>query len=43
MRDFISPYDVIKSKLGHKWFKFVYYIPTVIKISNSKTMFFRGY
>ena len=38
--DFNNPCDVIKLKLSHKWAIFVYSIPTVIKRSNSVTMFF---
>ena len=37
---FNNPCDVIKSKLGQKGAKFVYYIPTVTERSNSITMVF---
>ena len=37
---FKIPCDVIKSKLGQKWVKFLHYIPTVIKRSTSIILVF---
>ena len=40
IQKFSNPFDVIKWKWGQKGGKLVYYIPTVIKISNSIFMVF---